>query len=236
MSIPAQWNNIADWQRQVSGPVTQFTQGYVWNQYSSAPSPDPNEGYSYYDLTLNSPGWFDGTGYRYPLAPDGSGNVAFTGNLTVTGNVSAVNGTFSGTLGVTGTSTLGTTSVGALTIGGNVTGNILTTGAIGWRSGAGGSVTQGTSRTTAVTINEYCGRIILFSTAGSTSWQSFTVNNSRVSANDTIIVNQRTGTDKYMTLVTAVGAGSFEITFATTGGTTSEAPQFGFSVLDGQIS
>lgn len=122
-----------------------------------------------------------------------------------------------------------------MTIGGNVTGNIRTTGAIGWRDG-GGSVTQGTSRTTAVTINQYNGRIILFNTAGSTAWQSFTVNNSRVSANDTIIVHQRTGTDTYMIHVTAVGAGSFRVTFATTGGTTSEAPQFGFAVLDGVIT
>lgn len=234
MTIPSQWNNIADWQRQVAGPVTQFTQGYVWNQYSSAPSPDPNEGYSYYDLTLGKPGWFDGTDYRYPLAEDSNGDVTVSNDLTVTGDIDATAADFS-SLGVSGTSTLGTTSVGALTIGGNVTGSILTTGAIGWRDG-GGSVTQGTSRTTAVTINQYNGRIILFNTAGSTAWQSFTVNNNRVSANDTIIVNQRTGTDKYMTLVTAVANGAFEITFATTGGTTSEAPQFGFAVLDGVIS
>jgi hypothetical protein len=34
-----------------------------------------------------------------------------------------------------------------------------------------------------------------------------------------------------MISVTAVGAGSFRISFATTGGTTSEAPVFNFSVI-----
>jgi hypothetical protein len=32
--------------------------------------------------------------------------------------------------------------------------------------------------------------------------------------------------------VTAVAAGSFRISFATTGGTTSEAPVFNFAVID----
>jgi hypothetical protein len=33
--------------------------------------------------------------------------------------------------------------------------------------------------------------------------------------------------------ITAVGAGSFEITFATTGGTTTEQPVFNFAVTKG---
>jgi hypothetical protein len=105
------------------------------------------------------------------------------------------------------------------------------TGGIGYATGAGGAVTQGTSRTTGVTLNNVCGAITLFTAAGSATWQSFTVTNSAVAATDTIIVNQRSGTDLYMMHVTAVGAGSFRISFATTGGTTSEAPVFNFSVI-----
>ena len=72
--------------------------------------------------------------------------------------------------------------------------------------------------------------------AGSPSWQSFTVTNSLVAATDTVIVNQKSGTDKNMIHVTAVGAGSFEITFATTGGTTTEQPVFNFAIIKGAIS
>lgn len=102
---------------------------------------------------------------------------------------------------------------------------------VGYATGAGAAVTQITSRTTGVTINAACGAITLVSAAGTTSWQSFTVTNSVVAATDTVIVNQKSGTDLYRTHVTAVGAGSFRITFATTAGTTTEQPVFTFAVI-----
>lgn len=104
-------------------------------------------------------------------------------------------------------------------------------GGVGYFIGAGSTVTQITSRTTGVTINNVCGAITLVSAAGTTTWQSFTVTNSRVTATDVIIVNQGTGTDLYQIFVTNVAAGSFRITFATTGGTTTEQPVFGFAVI-----
>jgi hypothetical protein len=122
------------------------------------------------------------------------------------------------------------TSAGAATFSNSVRSTSATAG-IGYATGAGGAVTQGTSRTTGVTLNTVCGAITLFTAAGSATWQSFTVTNSAVAATDTIIVNQRSGTDLYMMSVTAVGAGSFRISFATTGGTTSEAPVLNFSVI-----
>jgi hypothetical protein len=102
---------------------------------------------------------------------------------------------------------------------------------LGFSTGAGTAVTQATSRTTSVTANAACGAITLVSAAGSTSWQSFTVTNSAVAATDTVRVCQKSGTDKYMIHVTKVAAGSFEVTFATTGGTTTEQPVFNFSVI-----
>lgn len=102
---------------------------------------------------------------------------------------------------------------------------------IGYVTGAGGAVTQATSRTTGVTLNKVCGAITLVSAAGSASWQTFTVTNSTVAATDTVVVSQKSGTDKNMIHVTAVAAGSFDITFATTGGTTTEQPVFNFAVL-----
>lgn len=47
------------------------------------------------------------------------------------------------------------------------------------------------------------------------------------------MVCQKSGTDLYETMVTAVAAGSFNITFATTGGTTTESPVFNFVVIKG---
>jgi hypothetical protein len=133
-------------------------------------------------------------------------------------------------LGTNSTAALTIASTGAATFSNSVR-STSATGGIGYGTGAGGAVTQGTSRTTGVTLNTVAGAITLFTAAGSATWQSFTVTNSAVAATDTIIVNQRSGTDLYMMSVTAVGAGSFRISFATTGGTTSEAPVFNFSVI-----
>jgi hypothetical protein len=105
------------------------------------------------------------------------------------------------------------------------------TAGLGYGTGTGGAVTQLTNRTTGVTLNKTNGAITLVSAAGSATWQSFTVTNSTVAATDTVIVNQKSGTDLYMIHVTAVAAGSFRISFATTGGTTTEQPVFNFAVI-----
>lgn len=112
-------------------------------------------------------------------------------------------------------------------------GNVLVTGigGLGYGTGSGGAVTQATSRTTGVTLNKTNGAITLVSAAGTTAWQSFTVTNGTVAATDTVIVSQKSGTDLYMIHVTNVSAGSFQITFATTGGTTTEQPVFNFAVI-----
>jgi hypothetical protein len=110
------------------------------------------------------------------------------------------------------------------------------TGGIGYATGSGGTVTQGTNRTTGVTINKTNGSITLFSAAGSATAASFTVTNSTVTSTDVIILNQQSGTDLYDLKVTNVAGGSFRITFNTTGGTTTEQPVFNFSVIKGVTS
>jgi len=159
--------------------------------------------------------------------------VAPTKTLDVTGSVG-----ISGTLTSTGIQNTGTiTSTGAATVAGALsTSSIVSTSktaGIGYAVGSGSTVTQGTNRTTGVTINDVVGSITLFNTAGSATWQSFTMTNSTIAANDIIVVNQRSGTDLYMISVTAVSAGSCRISFATTGGTTSEAPVFNYAVIKG---
>lgn len=132
------------------------------------------------------------------------------------------------------TPSLTTPNIGAAT-GTSLTasGVIASTGTagVGYATGAGGAVTQITSRTTGVTLNKTAGAITLFSAAGTTTAATFTVTNSTVVATDVIILNQKSGTDLYDLMVTAVAAGSFNITFRTTGGTTTETPVFNFAVI-----
>jgi len=113
------------------------------------------------------------------------------------------------------------------------TGTIVSTGTagVGYTTGAGGSITQLTSRTTSVTLNKTTGAITMFSAAGSTTAATFTVTNSTVAATDVIILNQKSGTNLYDLLVTAVAAGSFNITFRSTSGTATDAPVINFAVI-----
>lgn len=127
------------------------------------------------------------------------------------------------------TPSIGVASGTSLAVSGLLTSSSPSAG-IGYANGAGGSVTQITSRTTGVTVNALCGAITLVSAAGTASWQTFTVTNSSVAATDVVQVCQKSGTDKNMIHVTAVAAGSFAVTFATTGGTTTETPVFNFIV------
>lgn len=130
---------------------------------------------------------------------------------------------------------------GTITLNGTGTGNITTprglvstgTAGVGYATGAGGTVTQATNRTTGVTINKTTGAITLVSAAGSTTPATFTVTNSTVAATDVVVLSQKSGTDLYDLSVTAVAAGSFNITFNTKSGTTTEQPVINFAVIKG---
>lgn len=165
-----------------------------------------------------------GTGdFRVTTAGTNSASVVTVGGTQTLTNKTLTSPTMTApVLGVaTGTS---------LAVSGLLTSSSASAG-IGYATGAGTTVSQGTSRTTGVTINAVCGQITLVSAAGSATPSTFTVTNSAVAAGDTIIVNQKSGTDKYIISVTAVGAGSFAITNYTTGGTTTETPVFTFAVI-----
>lgn len=173
-----------------------------------------------------------------------NGNV--TVSTTITGGTVTGVTVASTTLTVSGSpiTTTGTITINlptTITLTGNITGgNLISTGritsanataGIGYATGAGGTVTQGISRTTGVTINKISGAITLFSAAGTSAYTTFTVTNSTVAATDVIIVNQKSGTDKYQAFVSAVAAGSFAITYSDISGTTTEQPVFNFAVI-----
>jgi hypothetical protein len=107
---------------------------------------------------------------------------------------------------------------------------------IGYGVGGGGAVTQGTSRTTGVTLNAPSGQITMFSAAGSATAASFTVTDSAVGANDTVNISVKSATNLYVVVVTTVAAGSFVVSFFTTGGTATDAPVLNFAVVHASAS
>lgn len=182
-------------------------------------------------LVRNADSSLDGTGagqrfYAHASAATGQiESVRDTG-----GNYSLRLSTFINASALTETLRLkGTGGVDVLSGGLTVT----TASLLGYGIGAGGTVTQATSRTTGVTLSKPTGAITLFTAAGSATPATFTVTNSLVAATDIPEVVVKSSTNVYLTKVTAVAAGSFNITFWTTGGTTSDAPVFNFSIGKG---
>ncbi len=88
----------------------------------------------------------------------------------------------------------------------------------------GGTVTQGTSKSTGVTINTETGQITMHNASlGAATAVEFTVTNSKCAATDVAIVNHvATGTGKYIITPHTFDDGSFKIavTNVTSGGLT----------------
>lgn len=183
--------------------------------------------------SLSTPLMFKTAGFNYWAMRQVSGALTWYQDTAVGGTTTEyMRIDSSGNVGI------GTTTISAkLDVNGNAqvrgTGTLLVvgTGGLGYGTGSGGAVTQTISRTTGVTLNKTNGAITLVSAAGTTAWQTFTVTNNTVAATDTVIVNQKSGTDLYEIHITAVAAGSFNISFKTTGGTTTEQPVFNFAVI-----
>jgi hypothetical protein len=146
--------------------------------------------------------------------------------VTKAGNVSAA-----GTLSVTGASTL----TGAVT-GSSSIRSASDSAGIGYTNGAGGTVTQATSKSTGVTLNKICGEIVMNNaTLNRETAVSFTLTNSAIAATDVVVVNIKSGAtvNAYNVGVTAVAAGSCRIQLHNLlGGTDlSEAVVLQFAVI-----
>ena len=99
---------------------------------------------------------------------------------------------------------------------------------LGYTANAQGSVTQATSKSTAVTLNKPAGVITMNNAALNTATNAtFTLNNSFISANDTIILTIAGGQatpGSYNVFANALTAGSVSITLRNiSGGSLSEA-------------
>jgi predicted ThiF/HesA family dinucleotide-utilizing enzyme len=109
---------------------------------------------------------------------------------------------------------------------------------IGYAASAQGTVTQATSKSTAVTLNTSMGRITMNNASLATATNAtFTLNNSSISANDTVILTISGGQatpGSYNVFANALATGSVSITLRNiSGGPLSEAIVINFCVIHG---
>lgn len=112
--------------------------------------------------------------------------------------------------------------------------NNLNTDKAGYTTGEGGTVTQATDKSTAVTLNKKCGQITMSGAAlAASTTVSFTLANSTVVASDVVVLNHvATGTLGNYSLSARSGAGSVTIAVRNlTGGSLSDALVIGFAVI-----
>lgn len=125
-------------------------------------------------------------------------------------------------------------------------GNAMVTGAVtgltgsGYRTGAGGTVTQATSKATGVTLNKPTGAITLNNAAlAANTVVSFTLTNSAIAADDVIVVHHKSGgtAASYVCWADSMAAGSCKINVHNiTGGSLGETIVLAFAVIKGAIS
>jgi predicted ThiF/HesA family dinucleotide-utilizing enzyme len=113
---------------------------------------------------------------------------------------------------------------------------ILADEQIGYTAAAQGTVTQATSKSTAVTLNKPAGRITMNAEALLTATNAtFTLNNSFISANDTVILTisgGQTTPGSYNVFANALAAGSVSISLRNiSGGSLSEAVVINFAII-----
>jgi hypothetical protein len=111
--------------------------------------------------------------------------------------------------------------------------SVLAKGGIGYVSGkgAGGTVTQVTSRTTGVTLNAKSGRITLFSGAGSSAGQTFALTNNKIKATSNLSINISGNPTGLYYFGVKVQAGVAQITVFNPGNN-NEQPVLQFAVLE----
>ena len=136
----------------------------------------------------------------------------------------------------------GSTSQSFSMLNGTVAGTLSLTGAastLGYGTGAGGTVTQATSKSTTVTLNKPCGRITMNNAAlaaGATVGFSFF--NSLIGAYDLLVIQATyaSGLGQYSVKSTPAAAGYLVQITNNTGGSLSDAVVLNFAIIKGAIS
>ena len=110
----------------------------------------------------------------------------------------------------------------------------LNTDKAGYITGEGGTVTQATSKATAVTLNKKCGQITMNAAAlAADTTVTFVLTNSTIAATDLLVLNHVSGGTAGSYLLNAqAGAGSASINVRNiTAGALAEAIVIGFAVI-----
>jgi hypothetical protein len=135
-----------------------------------------------------------------------------------------------------------TDDIQTVTVGGGrfmVTGGLTSSGlqGIGYEGGAGGTVNQATSRTTAVTLNTASGRINMVTAAGSPTEATFVFNNSLLQQGWGLMLTQYGGANEYLfTARIDLAGGKAYITFSTRGGgTATDSVAINFQLFRGAL-
>jgi len=112
---------------------------------------------------------------------------------------------------------------------------IYSSGELGYTADAQGTVTQATSKSTAVTLNKPAGQITMNNAAlGATTNVTFTLNNTFISTNDILILNVAAGATAgaYNCWVSGLSAGSASITVRNiSAGSLSEAVVINYALI-----
>ena len=111
------------------------------------------------------------------------------------------------------------------------------TNGIGYTPGVGASVTQTTSKSTAVTLNKPCGKITMNNaTLNAGATVEFVLNNNLLTQHDMLLLNVD-GFTNYRAEVRNVTAGAAAIRVTnTSGGNLSEAVAINFALIKGATS
>ena len=107
---------------------------------------------------------------------------------------------------------------------------------IGYTAAAQGTVTQATSKSTAVTLNKPAGRITMDAASLATATNAtFTLNTSFISANDTVVLTISGGqatAGSYNVFANNLGTGTVSISLRNiSGGSLSEAVVINFAII-----
>jgi hypothetical protein len=118
----------------------------------------------------------------------------------------------------------------------DTSGNVLVTSpaGLGYGTGAGGTVTQATSKSTAVTLIKPCGRITMNNEAlAAGASVQFTINNSLIGTYDIVLLTINFN-GRYSIRVVATGSGTVAVVLTNESAVSlSDAVAFNFSIIKG---
>lgn len=118
----------------------------------------------------------------------------------------------------------------------SITGNLVVTGVLGYTTGAGGTVTQATNKSTGVTLSKSSGAITMNNASlAAATIVSFTLTNTLIAATDVLVLNHISGgTVGSYTLNAQCAAGSATINVRNnTAGSLGEAVVIQFALIKG---